>query len=382
VTASKRSRGGASTCASLTFRLATVSDQTTTTELVDIVETREEAGRLSVAPLLIRESLGEVLPGSGEVEIERVRAGHSNLTFFITRGDDRWVLRRPPRPPFPPKAHDVLREHRLISALYATGVPVPRAIMACEDRTVIGAPFYVMERLDGVVVRNELPPEMDTPDQGRAAAEALIDALVSLHEVEVESGPLSELGRPDGYLKRQVDLWTSQWAHNKTREIPAIVEVGARLAATIPDSGRPAVVHGDYKLDNVIFDPGPPAKVAGILDWEMATLGDPLADVGYLAAMWLGHDGPSTLLLGLSLATGSRNFPPIEEMLDRYAERSGRSLDQLAWYRCLAIWKLAILLEGSRKRHLAGTTDDPFFASLDEGIPQLAGYASDLASRI
>jgi len=359
-----------------------VSRQPTSTDLVDIVETRDEADRLEIPPLLIRESLGEALPGSGEVEIERVRAGHSNLTFFITRGDDHWVLRRPPRPPFPPKAHDVLREHRLMSALFETGVPVPRAIMACDDDSVIGAPFYVMERLEGEVVRSELPADMDTPEQGRAAAEGLVDALVKLHGVEVESGPLSGLGKPDGYLKRQVALWARQWEHNKTREIPEIVQVGAKLATTIPESGRPAVVHGDYKLDNVIFYPGPPASVAGILDWEMATLGDPLADVGYLAAMWLGHDGPSSLLLGLSLATGSRNFPPIEELLERYAAGSGRSLEKLPWYRCLAIWKLAILLEGSRKRHLAGTTDDPFFASLDEGIPQLAEYAGELARRI
>ncbi|MBN8866251.1 MAG: phosphotransferase family protein [Solirubrobacterales bacterium] len=347
-----------------------------------MVETREQADRLDIPPLLIRESLSRVLPGAGPVEIERVRAGHSNLTFFVSRGGERWVLRRPPRPPFPPKAHDVLREHRLISALYETGVPVPRAVMACHDESVIGAPFYLMERLDGLVVRRELPPEMDTPEQARAAAEALVDALVSLHAVDVSAGPLSKLGRPSGYLKRQVDLWSRQWQVNKTREIPAIVQVGGRLATSIPESGTPAIVHGDFKLDNVIFDPGPPARVAGVLDWEMATLGDPMADVGYLAAMWLGHDGPASLLLGLSLATGSRNFPPIEELLERYSERSGRSLEQLPWYRCLAIWKLAILLEGSRKRHLAGTTDDPFFASLDEGIPRLAEYAEQLADGI
>lgn len=359
-----------------------MSREETSATLVDIVDTRAEAEALDIPPLIIRESLSEALPGEGAVEIERVRAGHSNLTFFITRGEDRWVLRRPPRPPFPPKAHDVLREHRLISALHETGVPVPGAVMACDDESVIGAPFYVMERLDGVVIRQELPPEMDTPEQGRAAAEAMIEALVLLHDVDVESGPLSGLGRPDGYLSRQVDLWAGQWERNKTRELDAIERVGRRLADTLPASGTPAVVHGDFKLDNLIFDPGPPANVAGILDWEMATLGDPMADVGYLAAMWLGHDGPSSLLLGLSLATGSPNFPPIEELLGRYSEASGRSLEKLPWYRCLAIWKLAILLEGSRKRHLAGTTDDPFFASLDEGIPQLADYAEELASRI
>lgn len=358
-----------------------MSAENTSTALVDIVETHDEAASLEVPPLLVREGLVDALPGSGPIEIERVRAGHSNITFFLTRGDQRWVLRRPPRPPVPAKAHDVLREFRLMSALHETGVPVPRMVMACDDETVIGAPFYVMERLDGVVIRGEVPVDLDDPDRCRQMAESLVDALVQLHGPQVEDGPLAKLGRPEGYLSRQVDLWTSQWQANKTREIEDIEETGRTLREHLPASGRPAVVHGDFKLDNVIFDPGPPTEVQAILDWEMATLGDPMTDVGYLAATWLVDDSPE-LLLGISSATSNPNFPPLDDLLDRYAAGSGRSLEHLPWYRCMAIWKLAIVLEGSRKRHLAGTTDDPFFASLEDGIPRLAKLARSLAADI
>lgn len=359
-----------------------MSVDSTSTTLVDIVDTRDEAAALEVPPLLIREALLEALPGSGDIEIERVRAGHSNITFFLSRGTERWVLRRPPRPPVPAKAHDVLREYRIMSALGETGVPVPRTVMAVDDPSFIGAPFYVMDRIDGVVIRGEVPTGMDSPETCRLLAEGMIDALVQLHEAEVESGPLVDIGRPDGYLKRQVDLWGSQWQNNKTREVEDIVSTGRILADHLPGSGRPAVVHGDYKLDNLIFHPAPRTEVAAILDWEMATLGDPMTDVGYLAATWLGDEESASLLLGISSATSNPNFPPIDGLLERYASRSGRSLDELAWYRCLAIWKLTILLEGSRKRHLAGTTDDPFFASLEEGIPRLARLARSLADEI
>ncbi len=349
---------------------------------MDVVETRDEAAALTQPPLLVRESLADTLPGEGPVGIERVRAGHSNLTFFISRGGEEWVLRRPPRPPVPPKAHDVLREYRLISALGETGVPVPRAVMACDDPEVIGAPFYVMERVDGVVIRGEVPPELDSRPRCVEIADSVVDALISLHAVDVTGGPLAKLGRPDGYLERQVSLWGAQWSRNQTRQLEAIDETGRILTERLPASPHPTVVHGDFKLDNLIFDQHPPVSVAAILDWEMATLGDPLADVGYLAATWLGSAHPAGLLLGISSATANPNFPPVEHLLERYADRSGRDLSELAWYQCLAIWKLAIVLEGSLKRHLAGTTDDPFFASLERGIPALAEHARELATKI
>ena len=309
--------------------------------------------------------------------VERVRGGHSNETFFVTRGSHEWVLRRPPRGPLLPTAHDVAREHRVLSALADTPVPVPRPILLCADIGVIGAPFYLMQRVRGVVIRASLPPAFEDDVASRAAlGYELIDRLADLHMVDWQAAGLEGFGKPHGYLERQLRRWTGQLDASRNRPLPDLDAVTAWLGAHLPESVGASIVHGDYRLDNAMFAPTPPAQVLAILDWEMATIGDPLADLGYLLSFWQQADDPGMELGDAAWRiTALPGFVSRAQLVARYAERTGRRMEHVAFYVALAIWKLAILLEGSYRRHLTGTTDDPFFATLDLGVPSLARRA-------
>jgi aminoglycoside phosphotransferase (APT) family kinase protein len=342
----------------------------------EIVATRAEAEGLATPPLIVREALEAEL-GLGPLEVERASAGHSNVTFFLDAGVRRLVLRRPPRGPFPASAHDVLREYRILAALGRYGVRAPKVVLSCADPEVIGAPFYVMERVDGVVADAATPSPLDNPTDRRRIGDELIDTLLELHRVDWRgSNELSRIGRADGYLTRQVKLWASQWRRQRTREIEVVERVGERLRWSIPESPPATLVHGDYKLDNVALAPLSPARIVAVLDWEMATIGDPLADLGFLTATWLQGDDPERLL-GLSRAAAEPGYPTRSELIERYATASGLAVERLSWYQALALWKLAILLEGSYRRFKAGTTDDPFFARLERGVPSLAEQAAE-----
>ncbi|HEX8730805.1 MAG TPA: phosphotransferase family protein [Ktedonobacterales bacterium] len=344
---------------------------------------RDESSSV-LPPLVDAEALGrylaEALPGpaaSEPLQVERIRGGHSNETFFITRGEERWALRRPPRGPLLPTAHDVAREYRVLRGLERTNVPIPRPILLCEDAAVIGAPFYLMERVPGVVIRATLPDAFANDEARRAIGLAVIDRLADLHAVDWQAVGLGDLGKPQGYLERQLRRWSGQLDASRNRPLPDLDAVTAWLGAHLPESPAATVVHGDYRLDNLMFAPEPPPRVVAILDWEMATLGDPLADVGYLLSFWREAGDPDLGALGDAAwaITAQPGFPSRAQLVARYAERTGRQMDHVAFYVALAIWKLAILLEGSYKRHLAGSTDDPFFASLGEGVPALARRA-------
>ena len=350
----------------------------------DVVDTPQEAAELEHPPLIVREPLERFLDehGIGMVWLraERIGEGHSNYTFLIERGDARVVLRRPPRPPLPPSAHDVLREARLLRALEATPVRVPRVLAVGDDEEVLGVPFYLMEERQGTVITSEIPELLDRPEERRRISEELLDALVELHAVDWRACGLEGYGRPSGYLERQLRRFGGLWEHNKTRELPVVEEVRDWLARNLPVSPESTIVHGDYRLGNVMLASERPPRLVAIFDWELSTIGDPLADVGYLTVTWVQADDPAdTSFSSLSAATRRAGFLTRDELVARYEERSGRSVSALNWYQALALWNAAVFMEGNYKRYTSCASDDEYLALFDEGVPALAEKAREVA---
>lgn len=336
--------------------------------------TPEEVRRLVDVSALER-FLAEHVPGDpAPLDVRKHVAGYSNETFFVTRGPQRWVLRRPPGGELLPTSHDVLREYRVLSAVAGRGVRAPRTVVACEDPSVIGAPFYLMEYVDGVVIRDTLPPALDTPEERARIGEELVDALVEIHAVDWRACGLEGLGRPDGYLERQVRRWSRQWELTlpRTRPLPGLDEVTEWLKTHIPESPAATLVHGDYKLDNVIFATEAPARLLAVLDWEMSTIGDPLADLGWMLSNWgdTGFpDDDSTAVVLSPLRDPSSGARTREELLARYQEKTGRSLRDFQFYLLLAVWKLGAILEGLYALYLAGAASNPNSGRFEQGVP-------------
>jgi aminoglycoside phosphotransferase (APT) family kinase protein len=312
--------------------------------------------------------------GSGEVRATPIGDGASNLTYLLEREGARVVLRRPPPPPLPPSAHDVVREARIQLALAPLGVRVPRVLAVCEDEDVLGAPFYLMEELPGAVVTDVLPPAIDDPQQRRRLGEELVDALVQLHAVNWEACDL-RIGKPTGYLERQLRRWSGLWELNATREVRACLQIGDQLRRATPESPPSTVVHGDYRLGNMMISDQRPARLLGILDWEMATIGDPLADLGYMVVGW-SEPGATEHPMLLSRVTEKPGFPTRAALIDRYAERTGRDVSQISWYQAFALWKAAVFCEAIYGRYLRGERADPWSASLCDGVPRLLDVAA------
>ena len=348
----------------------------------DIVATHAEAERNERVPLLVLEPLAAFLDehglGTGPITAEPVGDGHSNVTYLVRREGREVVVRRPPRPPLPPSAHDVLREARLLRAIQGTAARVPEILAVCDDEAVIGAPFYVMERIRGEVITKEVPAALDTPAERRRIGEQLIDALVEIHGVDWQAC-LEGFGRPSGYLQRQVRRFAGLWEHSRTREVEAVERVGAWLAEHIPESGPATIVHGDFRLGNTMFAAGAPARLCAVFDWEMATIGDPLADIGYMCATWSEAGDPPVGRFELGRVTRAEGFPTRAELIARYEERSGREVSDLAWYTTLALWKSVVFMEGNYRRAIEGRTDDPYLKSFGEGVTELAARAEAVA---
>jgi aminoglycoside phosphotransferase (APT) family kinase protein len=323
--------------------------------------------------------LDEAQPGlrQGDLTGAVIAGGKSNLTYRITDGRSVWALRRPPLAHVLPTAHDMAREFRVISALAGTDVPVPAAIALCEDVFVLGAPFYVMGFVDGVVLdQPDLLARLST-GEARRSCELVIDTLVDLHAVEPAAVGLADFGRPEGFLARQVKRWHQQWQASETRPLDDLARTVDALVELMPHQAAPAVVHGDYRVTNVMFTPDL-GRIAAVVDWEMATLGDPLTDIGLLVVYQdLAALGTSVM----PMMTPQMGFLTSQQMVQRYATASGRGLDSVDWYVALGCFKLAVVAEGIHKRHLAGKTVGAGFDQFGAAVPMLLSAALERLGR-
>jgi aminoglycoside phosphotransferase (APT) family kinase protein len=323
-----------------------------------------------------------VAGGDGPLSIELIAGGRSNLTYRVGSEGRQWVLRRPPLGHVLPTAHDMAREYRVLAGLARTDVPAPRPIALCQDPSVNGAPFYVMGYCAGVIVVDELPAGFaSTPEERRRMSLALVDTLVKLHAVDYNAVGLGDFGRPEGYLERQVRRWSEQWDRSVTRELPTIRELIRRLNASIPDSPAPTIVHGDYRFGNMVLDANDPGRIVAILDWEMATLGDPLSDLGYTLGYWGDAGDPPERLIAAPTGqvTALPGFLTRGEIVAEYARRSGRNVDHIEFYAVLALYKLACIAEGIHARFLKGETVGEGFEGYGERVERISELALALA---
>jgi aminoglycoside phosphotransferase (APT) family kinase protein len=318
--------------------------------------------------------------GDGALRAELIAGGRSNLTYAVSDGAHTWVLRRPPLGHVVATAHDMSREYRVMAALAGTDVPVPRVFAACDDTDIIGAPFYVMDRVEGRVLRELEEIATLDADEARRCSHALVDVLVDLHAVDYQAVGLSDFGKPDGFLARNVARWGKQWQANKTRDVPQIDELARRLDAALPQSGPATIVHGDYRLDNTMLAPDDAGTIVAVLDWEMSTLGDPLTDLALLMVYW-GAGGSEISLSSTRGVSQVPGFIAIDEVVERYAERSGRSIDHLDFYVVFALYKLAVILEGINARFLMGKTLGEGFDEMGLAVVALADAALEHAAR-
>ena len=314
------------------------------------------------------------------LEFDRISGGRSNLTFGVRdAAGGSWALRRPPLGKRLGSAHDMGREHRVIAALQQTPVPVPPVAGLCEDESVNGAPFYVMDFVEGPILRSAEDANLFDERQREAIGERVVDTLVEIHDVDPDAVGLGELGRKEAYVERQLKRWQGQWEKSKTRELELVDDVHRRLAADIPEQGPATIVHGDYRLDNMILAPS--GEVAAVVDWELCTLGDPLADVGLLLVYW-SQAGDEFMPL-FAPATISPGFIKRDQVRERYAERSGRDLSQVDYFVALGYWKLAIILEGVYARYAAGQYGqaDGEYEEFARIVERLAAAADEAVGR-
>jgi aminoglycoside phosphotransferase (APT) family kinase protein len=313
---------------------------------------------------------------SGAVTVEQFPRGFSNLTYLVSKGGRAMVLRRPPPGAAIKTAHDMGREHRILTALAPLYARAPRPIAFCGDPSVLGAPFFLMERVRGVVPRGPAAAALDA-DERRAVSQSLVDALVELHALDAQAGGLAALGHGEGYVERQVKGWTARWQAARTSDLPAMEEVAGWLDAHRPASSAVAVIHNDFKHDNVVLDPRRLGRILAVLDWEMATLGHPLMDLGTTLAYWLDPDDPPEWrAAGFVEITAQPGSLRRREVAERYARATGRDLSQLPFYYAFGLFKVAVIAQQIYARFRQGHTRDPRFARLDTAVAACATTAA------
>ncbi len=328
----------------------------------------------------LRAHLDAHLPGTqGELELAQFPGGHSNLTYLLKVGGPEYVLRRAPMGPVAPKAHDMVREYRLLERIHPVFAPAPRPMLLCEDSTVLGTPFFLMERRRGVVARTGMPPEYaGLPEAPRQMSEALVDTLAQLHAIDLGAAGLDTLGKPEGFNRRQVEGWAGRWTRAETDATPDSAGVTAWLLGNVPPESAHTLVHNDYKLDNLMLSARNPGEVAALLDWEMTALGDPLVDLGLTLCYWTQRGFPPSRRV--SVGEGYEGFYTRAELLARYAQQSGRDvpdlMDRIGWYEVLGVFKLSVILQQIYARYRNGQTRDPRFAPLGEQAQSLMTEAA------
>jgi aminoglycoside phosphotransferase (APT) family kinase protein len=319
---------------------------------------------------------------SQPMEVTQFPGGHSNLTYHVRFGPTELVVRRPPFGPVAPTAHDMAREFRWLAAVNPVYPLAPRVHVLCDDPGVVGSIFYVMERRHGIVVRHEEPPEIkDRPAVRRRVGESLVDALADLHAIDIEQAGLTHLGKPAGFVERQVRGWSERWHRSKTTDLPEMDALATWLVTELPPNPtRPTIVHGDFKLDNLMLDANDPARLVAVFDWEMAALGDPLVDLGILLAYWVPN-APPEQRDALTTVTTLPGWLTPAELIARYAERSGRDLSTLRFFEVFALFKIAVVIQQIYHRFVNEQTDDPRFANFGERVTFLARRAASLANK-
>ena len=316
----------------------------------------------------------------GELRVSQFPSGASNLTYLLKVGDWEGVLRRPPLGPVPPKAHDMGRESGILEKLNAVYPLAPRPYFFCEDESVIGTPFYVMERRTGVVLDDSFPDGVESDEEmRRGISRTLVDTLVELHAVDVREAGLGDLGKPDGFLQRQTEGWISRYEKAKTDEISEVEPLTGWLAGDIPESPPPAIIHNDYKLNNLVLNPEDLTEVRAVLDWEMATVGDPLFDLAVSLSYWIEPDDPDELKAVMPTVTVTPGFMTRKELIDRYAKECNRDLSEMHWYVVFGYFKLAGILQQIYARYKNGQTTDERFATFGDRVRTLILHAENLS---